>query len=54
MYLILSSFHKVQTVCSFRARKGPKVLPVVMVSRVLLVCLVLLVLKALQERMVTR
>lgn len=38
----------------FRVKKGPRVLPAVMVSRVLLVCLALPVLKALQERMVTR
>lgn len=35
-------------------KKAPKVLLVVTVSRVLLVCLVLQVLKAHQERMVTR
>lgn len=40
--------------CCFRARKGPKVLLAVTVSRVLLVCLVLLALKAHQEKMVTR
>lgn len=53
-FCLLSSFHKIICCCSFRARKGPKVLLAVMVSRVLLVCLVLLVLKAHQERMVTR
>lgn len=54
VFCFIIHFSWVFVFSSFRVRKGPRVLPAVMVSRVLLVCLALPVLKALQERMVTR